>query len=80
MDLSLINEIWNELKRHLEASVKQEAADDIVNLLIDNGFSAEEIKDAFDDRTIKKALTEFEVESDDEHHAEGGYDDDDMWD
>jgi hypothetical protein len=75
MDLTLINEIWSELKRHLESGVKQEAADDLVSLLIDHGCSAEDIKEAFSDRSIKKALTEYVVDVDEEHHSEGGYDD-----
>ena len=64
MSLSLVYEVLKILKPSLDAgSVKEEAADDLVNYLIDEGHSPSEIKHTFrGDKEIKDAL-EFYMES-----------------
>jgi hypothetical protein len=81
MDLSY--EIWNELKRYISTVERDEAADVLVNLLIDNDYDAENIKSVFkNDSDIKRALKEYlkdheeEEEDDDlEEEEEDDYDD-----
>ena len=67
MSLSVINEIWKSLKPSLEAgTVAEEAADNLVNYLIDEDYSPNEIKQAFrGDAYIKSAL-EFFLETPDQ--------------
>ena len=67
MSLSVINEIWKLLKPSLEAgTVAEEAAETLVNYLIDEDYSPNEIKQAFrGDAYIKSAL-EFFLETPDQ--------------
>lgn len=64
MSLALINEIWKTLKPSLDSgNVADEAAETLVNYLIEEDFSPAEIKHTFrGDRDIKDAL-EFFMES-----------------
>ena len=64
MSLALINEIWKTLKPSLDAgNVADEAAETLVNYLIEEDYSPAEIKHTFrGDRDIKDAL-EFFMES-----------------
>ena len=67
MSLLIVNEIWKLLKPSLEAgTVAEEAADNLVNYLIDEDYSPNEIKQAFrGDAYIKRAL-EFFIETPDQ--------------
>jgi hypothetical protein len=67
MSLALVSEVWKLLKPSLEAgTVADEAADTLVNYLIDEDYSPNEIKQAFrGDGFIKDAL-EFFLETPDE--------------
>jgi hypothetical protein len=83
MSMDLSYEIWNELKRYISTVERDEAADVLVNLLIDNDYDAENIKSVFkNDSDIKRALKEYlkdheeEEEDDDlEEEEEDDYDD-----
>ena len=81
MSVDLAAAVWEELKRYVGTLDRTEAADAMVNLLIDSNFDSDEIRDAFKgDPEIKKALNAYvsdrsddEEESDDE---DADYDDD----
>jgi hypothetical protein len=79
MSVELASEIWTEIKRHINSVDRNDAAETMVSVLIDNDVSAEEIKSAFKgDAEIKRALTDYlkeEEEVDDEEEEE--YDDED---
>jgi hypothetical protein len=83
MSVDLAAAVWEELKRYVGTLDRTEAADAMVNLLIDSNFDSDEIRDAFKgDAEIKKALNAYisdrsddEEESDDED-ADTDYDDD----
>ena len=82
MSVDLAAAVWEELKRYVGTLDRTEAADALVNLLIDSNFDSDEIRDAFKgDAEIKKALNAYisdrsddEEESDDED-ADTDYDD-----
>lgn len=60
MSVELANEIWSELKRFVNVVDRGDAAETLINVLIDNDFGADEIKDAFKgDSDVKKALTSY---------------------
>lgn len=60
MAVDIVYEVWQELKRHISVGDRAEAADSLVNLLIDNDYDAEQIRDAFKgDNDIKRALQSF---------------------
>ena len=76
MSIDLVADTWNEIKRFIIVTDRYEAADSLVNLLIDNNFDANDIADAFQgDADIKKALGQFGKDGDD--YEEEDYDGDD---
>lgn len=77
MDEQFASVIWDELKRYINTVDRREAADALINILIDNDCDAEDIKDAFaGDRDIKNALANYinsdveEVEEEEEDFEE----------
>jgi hypothetical protein len=71
MAVDLAHDLWQELKRYISVPDRSDAADTLVNLLVDNDYDAEQIRDAFKgDNDIKRALQSFlddtEEEFDDE--------------
>jgi len=74
MSVELANEIWSELKRYVNTVDRAEAAETVVNVLIDNDVGADDIKSAFkSDSDIKKALASYLKDHEEE---EDEYDDD----
>lgn len=63
--LVLANELWEALKTHLDVNELKDAADTTINLLIDNGFDASEIRESFSDKHILNALKDFSGNADD---------------
>jgi hypothetical protein len=85
MSVELAKELWDELKRYVNTVDRSDAAETLVNVLIDNDVDADEIKSTFKyDSEIKKALTSYlkdhaddEDEDDDDDAEYGDYNDDD---
>lgn len=78
MAVDLVQEVWQELKRHINTSDRADAADTLVNLLIDNDYDAEQIRDAFKgDNDVKRALQSFldDAEEDLDEEDEDDYTD-----
>jgi hypothetical protein len=82
MSVELAKELWSELKRYVNTVDRDEAAETLVSVLIDNDVSPDDIKATFkSDSDIKRALTEYlrdgEAHEEDEEDDEGLHDDDD---
>ena len=78
MSVELAKEIWSELKRYVNTVDRDEAAETVVSVLIDNDVAADEIKDTFKgDSEIKRALTSYLKDHADEDDDEDLHDDDD---
>jgi len=80
MPMDVAYDIWTELKRYLSTPDRTEAADALVNVLIDNDYDAEDIKSVFkDDNDIKRALQSYlqdaeeEIDEDMEDYDEDEY-------
>jgi hypothetical protein len=74
MSVELSKEIWDELKRYVNTVDRDEAAETLVSVLIDNDVDADEIKSVFkSDSEIKKALASYLKDHEDEY--EEGEDD-----
>jgi hypothetical protein len=72
-------DLWSELKRYISVPDRGEAADILVNVLIDNDYDAEEIKTAFKgDAEVKKALQSYLDDTADED-VEEDYDDEEEY-
>jgi hypothetical protein len=56
MSLDSIVEVWEILRDHVDLNDRCDVADSLVNYLMDNNFEVEDIKDAFKDKDITKAL------------------------
>jgi hypothetical protein len=82
MSVDIAREIYNELKRFINTVDKDEAAETLVAVLIDNDIDADEIKNTFKSESeIKRALTSYlkdheDADADDEDEDEE-YDEDD---
>jgi hypothetical protein len=85
MSVELSREIWDELKRYVNVVDRDEAAETLVTVLIDNDVGADEIKSTFkSDSEVKRALTSYledhgdEIDDEDEDDDEDDdYEDDD---
>ena len=83
MDTELSKEIWNEIKRYVNTVDRQEAAETLIAVLIDNDVDADEIRDTFKgDPEVKRALTSYlkdhaDEDDDDDNDDEDLHDDED---
>jgi uncharacterized protein (UPF0305 family) len=76
MSAELSKEIWNELKRYVNPQDRNEAAETLVSVLIDNDVAADEIKETFkSDTEVKRALAHYLKDHEEEEEDE----DDDSW-
>lgn len=72
MSLDLVAEVWDALRSHVDLNERKDAADTLINMLIDNNYEAADIKDAFrGDKDILGALKFYA-----EQHEEDDYEDD----
>jgi hypothetical protein len=78
MKLDFVAEVWDVLRSHIDFNDRTDAADSLVNLLIDNNYEAEDIKDAFKgDKEMLTALKENLAHQDTEESYED-YEEDDQ--
>ena len=78
MSADLSKEIWNELKRYVNPQDRNEAAETLVSVLIDNDVGADEIKDTFkSDSEVKRALAHYLKDHEEEDDDEDLHDDED---
>jgi hypothetical protein len=83
MSLDFVTEVWDALRSHIDLNERSDAADTLINLLIDNNYETDDIKDAFrGDKEMLKALKGYaeqnDVEDDYEDYEEDS--DTDDWD
>lgn len=85
MSAEVASEIWGELRRYVNTVDRDEAAETVVSILIDNDYDVDEIRDAFKgDSDIKRALAAYanrdvEEEVDEEVDDDVDLDDDERW-
>ena len=85
MSADVAAEIWGELRRYVNTVDRDEAAETVVAVLIDNDYDADEIRDAFKgDSDIKRALAAYvnrdvEEEPDEEVDDDVDLDEDERW-
>lgn len=78
MSIDLVADTWSEIKRFIIVTDRADAADALVNLLVDNNFDPDDILDAFQgDADVKKALGQFGKDTQDDEEEEEYYDGDD---
>jgi hypothetical protein len=82
MSLSIVSEVWEVLREHVDFNDRSEAANTLVNYLMDNNYEVDDIKDEFKDKDITKALKgyaeqhfqEEEYEEDEDEDEDESYD------
>ena len=87
MSEAIASEIWGELKRFVNTVDRAEAAETVIQILMDNDSDVEDIRDAFKgDSDIKRALTayldndkDYVEEDEDEEPEDEDYDEDEDW-
>jgi hypothetical protein len=86
MSEAIASEIWGELKRFVNTVDRAEAAETVIQILMDNDSDVEDIRDAFKgDTDIKRALTAYldndkdYVEEEDEEPEDEDYNEDEDW-
>lgn len=84
MSEHLAAEIWGELKRYVNTVDRAEAAETLVQILMDNDSDVEDIRQAFSgDRDIKSALTSYldndKDYAEDDEPEDDDYDENDDW-
>jgi hypothetical protein len=78
MSVELSKEIWNELKRYVNPQDREEAAETLVSVLIDNDVDAPDIKAVFkNDSEVKAALASYLKDHAEEEEEEDFDDEDD---
>lgn len=84
MSETIASEIWGELKRFVNTVDRAEAAETVVQILMDNDSEVDDIRDAFKgDSDIKRALTVYldndrdYSEDEEEESEEEDYNEDD---
>ncbi len=85
MSEAIAAEIWGELKRYVNTVDRAEAAETVVQILMDNDSDVEDIRDAFKgDSDIKRALTSYldndnDYSEEEEDPEDEDYDEDEDW-
>jgi hypothetical protein len=85
MSEAIAAEIWGELRRYVNVVDRDEAAETVVAVLIDNDYDADEIRAAFKgDAEIKRALASYvnkdvEEAPEDDYEEESDIDEDERW-
>jgi len=84
MSINIVAEVWRALKFEIDGSNHPDAAEALVNILIENNFEPVEIKEAFRrDTQVMQALrdynSQFEEEFEEEEYEEDEDSEDDEW-
>jgi len=80
MSLDFVAEVWDALRTHIDFNDRGDAADTLINLLIDNNYETDDIKDAFKgDKEMLSALTGYAEQHDDVEDEYEEDEDQDDW-
>lgn len=76
--MELSSEIWNELRRYINTVDREEAAEVLVSVLVDNDVDPDDIRDMYKgDKEVKVALAAYIKDLSDDPDEEEEYDEDD---
>ena len=79
MSVELSKEIWDELKRYVNPQDRNEAAETLVSVLVDNDCDAADIKSVFkSDSEVKSALASYLKDHADDEEEDDEYDEEDF--
>ena len=79
MSLDFVAEVWDALRSHIDFNERSDAADTLINLLIDNNYESDDIKSAFKgDKEMLSALKGYTDQQDTEDDSEDYEEDEDQ--
>ena len=71
MSVEVISEVWQELKRYIVNTDHADAAETLVNILIDNDIHTDDIRQAFKgDSNVKRILSDYMDDDESEEEEE----------
>jgi len=77
MSITVIAEVWRALKFEIDVSNLPDAAETLVNVLIENDFEPADIKEAFRRETeVMQALRDYNSQYEEEEFEEEDYEED----
>ena len=78
MSADIAAEIWSELKRFINSMDQADAAETLVNVMIDNDIDSEDIRSAFaGDAMVKRILSDYvDDEEEDDYDEDEAYEED----
>lgn len=84
MSITVIAEVWRALKIEIDETNLPDAAESLINVLIDNDYETADIKEAFRrEPVVVEALREYSSQYEEEEYEEEEYeedeDEDDEW-
>jgi hypothetical protein len=80
MNLSFIAEVWDLLNYYVDVNDRPAAATTLVDFLVDNNYSVDEIKSAFvGEKEVLKSLAAFDSDDVDYIDDEDDIDEDNDW-
>lgn len=78
--MELVRETWDLLRSYIDTHDRSSAADELINMLVDNNFDAAEIKETFSgDKDIMNALKYFTELYDSDEETDDDMDSADDW-
>ena len=81
MSIDFIAEVWDALRSHVDSNERKDAADTLINLLIENDYEAVDIKEAFrGDKDILGALKFYAEQHEEDDYEDDEDEDQDEWD
>jgi hypothetical protein len=79
MSLDFVAEVWDALRTHIDFNERSDAADTLINLLIDNNYESDDIKSVFKgDKEMLSALKGYTDQHDTEDDNEDYEEDEDQ--
>jgi hypothetical protein len=70
MNLNFVAEVWDALRTHIDFNDRSDAADTLINLLIENNYETDDIKESFSgNKEMLKALKGYA----EQHSSEDDY-------
>ena len=81
MSITVIAEVWRALKVEIDGANLTDAADSLINVLIDNDYETADIKEAFRrESEVMEALREYNSQYEEEEYEEDAEEEDDDYD
>jgi len=81
MSITVIAEVWRALKHEIDENNLPDAAESLINVLVDNDYDTAEIKESFRRETeVMQALRDYNSQFDEEEYEEEAEEEDEDYD